>query len=85
LGFCFDDNNVGHKEKWYKNPCFDLKIEVPFAFQSKLSKINVQEFHDRVWYRRKFKVNKKSADNRIILHIGACDYESEVYINGELV
>ncbi|HHX79495.1 MAG TPA: glycoside hydrolase family 2 [Acholeplasmataceae bacterium] len=83
--FAFDDNNVGHKEKWYKNPCFDLKIEVPFAFQSKLSKINVQEFHDRVWYRRKFKVNKKSADNRIILHIGACDYESEVYINGELV
>lgn len=82
--FAFDDGNIGHQEKWYKKHNFDLEIEVPFAFQSKLSRINIQSFHDRAWYRRKFNVDKKNG-KRVILHIGACDYESEVYINQELV
>jgi beta-galactosidase/beta-glucuronidase len=83
--FAFDDNNVGHRDKWYAGHDFDLKIVVPFCFQSELSMINDTGFHDHVWYRRKFKVEERDRNKRIILHVGACDYESEVYINGQLV
>jgi len=37
--FGFDDTDKGLKEKWYKNPSLDSEIEVPFAFQTKLSGI----------------------------------------------
>lgn len=83
--FCFDDDNVGHREKWYEGHDFDLTIQVPFCYQSKLSGIHDPSFHDHVWYRRKFTVDPKYRDKRVILHIGACDYESEVYINHKLV
>lgn len=83
--FRFDDDNKGFKEKWYIDTQFDLKIAVPFCFQSKLSKINVNDFHDRVWYKRRFKVEEKFKNKRVLLHIGACDYESEIFINHQSV
>ncbi len=83
--FSFDDDNIGHKEKWYKSHNYDLKIEVPFCFQSELSGINDSSFHDRVWYHREFQIKDYKQNQRVILHIGACDYESEVYINNHLV
>ncbi|MDF2699624.1 MAG: glycoside hydrolase family 2 [Haloplasmataceae bacterium] len=83
--FAFDDHHVGHAEKWYKKHEFDLKIEVPFCFQSELSGINKTDFHDHIWYKRTFNLDELYQDKHIILHVGACDYESEVYINQELV
>lgn len=84
--FEFDDNNIGQMQKWYKSDKkFSGKINVPFAFQSKLSGINDTTFHDIVWYKRKFKVPNKWLDDRIILNFGAVDYRSKIYINGEMV
>ncbi|NLG81862.1 MAG: glycoside hydrolase family 2 [Bacilli bacterium] len=83
--FCFDDENVGHAEKWYEGHQFPLKIQVPFPYQAELSGINDQSFHDHMWYRRTFSIPNKYLDKRVILHVGACDYESEVYINQRLV
>ena len=80
--FAFDDNNVGLKEKWFEKGKFPLQINVPFAFQTPLSGINDQSFHDYVWYRRTFKVNKE-AGKRYILHFGAVDYECKVFLNGK--
>ena len=54
--FCFDDNNIGEKNKWYKDYHFDSKILVPFCFQSKLSGIDDNSFHDYVWYKREFEI-----------------------------
>jgi beta-galactosidase/beta-glucuronidase len=85
-GFAFDDKNVGIEEKWFQkdNP-FDQKINVPFAFQSKLSGINDPTFHDFVWYRRDFIVSKDWGSQRIILHFGAVDYRAWIYVNGQYV
>jgi beta-galactosidase/beta-glucuronidase len=58
-------------------------ILVPFPVESALS--GVMEHHERLWYRRKFTVPAGWAGQRIILHFGAVDYESEVYINGKSV
>ena len=38
---------------------------------------------DRLWYRRTFSVPADWNGKRIILHFGAVDFESEVYINGK--
>ncbi|OHE42027.1 MAG: glycoside hydrolase family 2 [Tenericutes bacterium GWF2_57_13] len=83
--FLFDDDDRGHAERWYENAAFDRTIEVPFCFQSPLSGIHDESFHDRVWYRRTVEVPNTFLGKRIILHIGACDYESEVYAGGVLV
>lgn len=33
---------------------YDRKIMVPFAYQTELSGICIQDIHDTVWYRREF-------------------------------
>ena len=83
--FEFDDLNVGLKEKWYDDHSFSKKIEVPFAYQTKLSGIEDPSCHDQVWYKREFTVPAQMKGKRIILHFGAVDYRAMVYINGQLV
>jgi hypothetical protein len=56
-------------------------ILVPFPVESALS--GVQEHHDRLWYRRTFTIPKDWGKDHVILHFGAVDYRSEVFINGK--
>lgn len=83
--FSFDDDFVGFKENWQK-PGFelDMKIEVPFAPESKMSGIGDPSRHEHVWYKRKFTV-PSDWDEEIVLHIGAADYISKVFINGNML
>ncbi|MGQ7889558.1 glycoside hydrolase family 2 protein [Paenibacillus sp. WC2504] len=84
--FEFDDDRVGSKEKWHLgNKALSKRIQVPFAFQSKLSGIGSNEFHDVVWYRRDLVIPDSFANKRILLHFGAVDYEASVWVNGTLV
>ncbi|MGG1679577.1 glycoside hydrolase family 2 protein [Neobacillus sp. NRS-1170] len=83
--FEFDDQNIGFDEKWFeKHKEYTRKINVPFAFQSKLSGINDSSFHDWVWYRREFVIPDTMAGKQIMLHFGAVDYRATVFINGKL-
>ena len=59
------------------------EILVPFPVESALS--GIMEQHENVWYRRSFTVPTNWAGQRIILHFGAVDYKSEVFINGKSV
>ena len=87
--FEFDDANRGLKEGWYKpaQPKFSRRITVPFAFQTKLSGINVPDYHDVVWYRRDFDVPAafRAEAKRVLLNFGAVDYETIVWVNGTRV
>lgn len=83
--FAFDDGNVGLKQKWHLNPTFNQRIVVPFAFQSEMSGIGDTTFHDVVWYARSFTVPQEWDGQQIILHFGAIDYRSWVWVNGQLV
>lgn len=83
--FEFDDANVGHREKWFRNHLFSRKIQVPFCFESELSGIGETGYHDHVWYRKQLEDIRSSADERLILHFEGADYFTEVYINGCLV
>lgn len=82
--FSFDDENKGLIEKWYVNFPSGKKINVPFAYQTKLSGIDGPGFHDVIWYRRSFTIPENWADKQIILHFGAVDYRAWIYVNGEL-
>jgi len=84
--FEFDDLNVGKKEGWFKSSRkLKDKIQVPFAYQTKLSGIHSASFHDYVWYERTFEVPHYMKNQRIILHFGAVDYRAWVYVNEQLV
>jgi hypothetical protein len=61
----------------------DKTILVPFPVESALS--GVMEHHDRLWYRRSFTVPSSWKGKQIVLHFGAIDYESEIFINGKRV
>jgi hypothetical protein len=62
---------------------FSGKIIVPYPVESALS--GVMQHFDRLWYRRTFTVPQGWQGQSILLHFGAVDYESEVYINGKSV
>ena len=64
---------------------FDRKIMVPYAHQTKLSGINVQDFHDIVWYRKGFTLPQSMNDRNIILHFGAVDYRCWVWVNDTFI
>lgn len=65
---------------------FDGKILVPFPVESALSgvKKSVNE-HQRLWYRRTFKLPKKWKGKRVLLNFGAVDWEATVSVNGQQV
>lgn len=60
-------------------------IEIPFCPESRLSGIGYTGFMKNLWYRRKFNLSKDDLDGRVILHFGACDYITAVYVNNRLV
>ncbi|HWZ36002.1 MAG TPA: hypothetical protein VNW51_07585, partial [Mucilaginibacter sp.] len=50
-------------------------ILVPFPVESALS--GVMEHHERLWYKRTFTVPKTWAGEKVLVHFGAVDFESE--------
>ncbi|HON64891.1 MAG TPA: glycoside hydrolase family 2 TIM barrel-domain containing protein [Phycisphaerae bacterium] len=59
------------------------QILVPFPMESALS--GIMRHHERSWYRRTFSVPPSWDGRRILLHLDAVDFESEVFINGQSV
>ena len=61
------------------------RIIVPFCRESRLSGIGDTDFCGAVWYFREVDIDQTwlSDDKRVILHIDACDYTTEVWINGK--
>ena len=61
------------------------KILVPFPLESSMSGV-MKAFTptDVLWYKTSFN-SSLSSNERLILHFGAVDYESHVFINGHLV
>jgi beta-galactosidase/beta-glucuronidase len=82
--FEFDDEDRGLAERWFAgNKKFSRAIQVPYAFQSRLSGIGDPAFHDVVWYRRAIQVPASFRGKRTLLNFGAVDYEATVWVNGD--
>lgn len=85
-GFAYDDDGVGASEHWHElaEP-FDRLITVPFPPESAQSGIADPGFHPIAWYRKCFRLDRPAPGRRVILHFGAVDYTSSVWVNGHLV
>ncbi len=59
----------------------DQQILVPFPVESALS--GVMKHNDRLWYRRMFAVPQGWSGRNVLLHFGAVDWESTVWVNGK--
>ena len=82
--FLIDNGRSGEARKVYADPAaFDRKITVPFCMESPLSGVGIKDFTYGVWYRRAVSLTEKEAAGRTVLHIGAADYRTVAYINGE--
>ena len=65
---------------------FEGKILVPFAAESALSGVGERPGADRcLWYERSFTVPASWRGDRVLLHIGASDWKTDVWVNGTTV
>jgi len=71
------DAGIIDKKEW------GSKIIVPFCPESKLSGIEYTDFIPAVWYRKTVNITADHLKGRVILHFGAVDYDSTIYINGK--
>ena len=61
------------------------KITVPFCPESKLSGIGHYDLMKNVWYRRAFELPAAMRGQRVLLHFGGVDYQTWVWVNGQIV
>ncbi len=60
------------------------KILVPFALESSLSGVGGKMTKENaLWYERTFTIPSKWRKNDILLHFGAVDWKSEIWVNGQ--
>lgn len=57
-------------------------ITVPFCPESRLSGVGHTDFMASVWYKRQFELPEDWSGSHVLLHFGAVDYDTEVWVNG---
>jgi len=83
--FEFDDANAGLDADWASaTHKFSRNIAVPYCFESRLSGIGDTSFHPWIWYRRAVTLPAEWKGRRVLLHFGAVNYWSMVWVNGKL-
>lgn len=80
--FDFDFGKSAKDRRAWEKGALSKKINVPFCPESSLSGIGYTDFMAAVCYRKVFTLSEEELKNRVILHFGAVDYESHVFING---
>ena len=61
---------------------WDKTIAVPFSPETPLSGVGDTGFYSAVWYKREFARPVMKPGERLMLHFGAVDYETSVWVNG---
>jgi len=65
---------------------FKGKILVPFCLESALSGVGMKLIPEqKLWYHRTFKIPESWKGKKILLHFGAVDWETRIWINKKIV
>ncbi|WP_028298354.1 glycoside hydrolase family 2 protein [Olivibacter sitiensis] len=65
---------------------FQGAILVPFAAESSLSGVGKEVGKEQaLWYHKQVDINKQLTKEQVLLHFGAVDWRSELYVNGQKV
>ena len=79
--FEIDNSKSGYERGILDRPLAS-KIVVPFCPESTLSGIGNTDYMLSVFYRRTFKIKADDLmGNRVFFHVGACDFDTPVWIN----
>lgn len=81
--FDFDFSKSARDRKLYEKGALSQKIIVPFCPESTLSGIGYTDFIASVCYRKLIMLSQEEIAENVILHFGAVDYHSYIYINGK--
>jgi len=82
--YAFDFGRTGLERDWHESKGFDGRITVPFCPESQLSGVGYTDFIPSLWYQRTIRVPEDWSGRRVLLHFGAVDYETYIYIDGQL-
>ena len=82
--FQADPEDRGLKDRWFTHTDFEDSIIVPFPIESEASEQHNLTPETVNWYHRHFLIPADWKEN-ILLHIGACDHWTRVFINGQEV
>ena len=83
--FEMDFGSSGEQRGWTNSKGLSKKITVPFCPESELSGIGYTDFIPCVWYQRNINIPAEWNGKKILLHFGAADYETKVYVDGKMV
>ena len=81
--YIFDFGKSGKERGFQKSIGFNDKITVPFCPESKLSGVEHKDFINAMWYQRSIVIPENWTGKNIILHFGAVDFQTEVFIDGQ--
>ncbi len=83
--FEIDCGCSGEERGLVEAPGLSGTITVPFCPESKLSGVGHKDFMNCVWYKKTLSFEKKALEGkRVLFHIGACDYDTKIWVNGSL-
>ena len=79
-----DRAGSGRERRLFEAESLPERITVPFCRESVLSGIGDTDFCGSVWYRRRVTVPAGwlTEGKRVLLHIGACDWKCQAWVNG---
>jgi len=83
--FSFDFGKSGRERDFASSQGFEGRITVPFCPESSLSGVNHKDFIPAIWYQRRITIPDDWKGKKVILHFGAVDFETEVFIDGKPV
>ncbi|MBQ2833905.1 MAG: beta-galactosidase, partial [Clostridia bacterium] len=83
--FEMDQGDSGRKRGLVEKKELAGSIMVPFCPESELSGIGYKDFIRAVWYKRSVVLPEEAKGKRVLLHFGAVDYLTEVWVNGKSV
>ena len=83
--FAFDDEDRGLRDGWHSGRDLPHRIVVPFSFEAELSGIGDTAAHPVVWYRRHADIPPDFLEQHLLLHVGASDFATSVWVNGRAV
>jgi len=78
----FAETDDSADERYLADKPYPDKITVPFCRESRLSGLARLGFVKNVWYRRTFDLPEDWRSPRVLLHVGASDWKTRVWLNG---
>ena len=78
---------MGEDEKWFESKDYELKINVPFPWESPASGIEDGSYLGTAWYQRNLNLDDSwvADGEQVFLKFGAVDWFCSLYVNGQKV